>query len=178
VFRRQLLDVCGIAPRPGDPRAPGPMAHDTWVMFLAGAFGRTAALQAELALYRQHPNNVAGVRAPRYVPDASDYDRQASLADEYARELRRIADSAPAAAFRGHLLRTADAWVMVAADNRTRAALYATPTRGGRVRRLAAAVGRGHYFRRTPGALGARSLVKDSVVAIRPGHGTAPSASS
>ena len=61
LFRRKILtftENCarGIDPVGGSLRLP----HDRWVMYLANMFGKTAEIDKELVLYRQHGQNIFG----------------------------------------------------------------------------------------------------------------------
>ncbi len=67
VIRRSLLDVANNNVRPDDrntlEREPVPMAHDQWIWFIGSIFGKVSIISEVLCLYRQHDNNIFGVRS-------------------------------------------------------------------------------------------------------------------
>ena len=72
VFRRELLDRIAAEKRPMEPLQPTQLlTHDTWLLIVASIFGRVAALDEDLVLYRQHGANVSGASAITH-PEISD----------------------------------------------------------------------------------------------------------
>lgn len=57
VIRRKLLDIASTSSRPEKL-----LGHDQWCWFLAASAGKIATVRDVLALYRQHQNNLFGVR--------------------------------------------------------------------------------------------------------------------
>jgi phytoene dehydrogenase-like protein len=171
LFRRDLLEL-PMHSRPRSRVSAAPMAHDEWVYFLGRALGTIRFLPDTLALHRLHGGNTAGVvsASPGYVvrealaARAETYRERATLGREYAAFLERLARERPELAQRlrrnaGSLLKAADRW-------ERRSELYVSGFRvPARIRTLARLVRTGGYRSRRYGGLGARSLVKDTLVA-------------
>jgi glycosyltransferase involved in cell wall biosynthesis len=171
VFRRDLLDM-PMHERPRSRASARPMAHDEWVYFLGRALGTVRLLPDALVLHRVHGASTSGVVSAlpgdvvreTLAARAETYGERARLGREYAAFLERLARERPDLAERllrnaGSLLRAADRW-----DRRSE--LYVSGARvPARVRTLTRLATAGGYRSRRYGGLGARSLVKDALVA-------------
>lgn len=64
MFRRELVSLVSRSQRPLEPEKSSGrlMSHDTWIYSLAAALGRVSHIAEPLILYRQHGNNVFGVK--------------------------------------------------------------------------------------------------------------------
>lgn len=169
VFRRTLLEAVDPAVRPRSRYHDGPMLHDEWVFFLAGALGRVRLVARSLVLYRQHEANDSGGwfserRHRRLNPASENYRTIAELTREWSEFFIAAADDAPAHADRllaaaRHYRRAADQWAL-------RVALYETRER----RRRARIVGMLHsgdaYRPRDAGGFGRAALGKDLVAGV------------
>jgi glycosyltransferase involved in cell wall biosynthesis len=171
LFRRELLQV-PMRARPRSRASTAAMAHDEWVYFLGRALGTVRFLPQALVLHRVHGANTSGVVSAlpgdvvreTLAARAETYRERARLGRDYAAFLERLADARPDLAERlrrnaGSLLKAADRW-------ERRSELYVSGVRvTGRVRTLARLATTGSYRSRRYGGLGARSLVKDALVA-------------
>ena len=169
VFRRSLIDVLDPAVRPRSRYRDGPMLHDEWLLFLAGALGRVQLIAEPLVLYRQHGANDSGGwfsqrRNAGLKPASDNYRTAAALNADWARFLddaaqrsRQHAGRLRAAA--EHYRRAAERWAL-------RVELYAARERRRRARIVRTLHAAQAYRSRDAGGFGRAALGKDLAAGV------------
>jgi hypothetical protein len=123
IFSRELLELTECRSRP--ERLLG---HDQWLWFLAASSGKIATVADDLALYRQHGNNLFGVSSARVADRAkgiiqtTDYNALAKVERECSGILLNVAQHAPA--FASRLRESAEMLNLRARYHRSRHRIY------------------------------------------------------
>jgi glycosyltransferase involved in cell wall biosynthesis len=148
---------------------PHVMGHDVWAWFLASVFGNIVGIRDQLALYRQHEQNLCGAPPPEgisvslkraAIKGRNHYLDLAGRATMRARKLERISPAAPP--FIKERAKTGTSYYLKLADLLyKRAALYTIPDRLRRRRLLTGIAFSGGYKSLTRGGLGSRAFLKD-----------------
>ena len=173
LFDAELLRIADWRLRPRSHLAEEELVyHDEWIHVLAQVWGRIAFVPDELALYRQHGENVAGAprrvsggRAREWLTTGFHFYRARGLqAREWAELFERLARSETdpdrmLAYERGYAF-----FERLARALALRAALYEQEGRAGRSAALARAVVGGGYGSRRRGGSGLRGLARDTVM--------------
>jgi glycosyltransferase involved in cell wall biosynthesis len=180
IFHRSLLSLSELWSMSLDHAEPGEtvMAHDQWYFFLASTFGLAMHLDARLAAYRQHGQNVAGWADKqgtlnRLVHCLNFHGRTEQLALLEIAALRRAAilkqtQLLPTWRFRQRI--SAHDYHRLAELYGARGRIYASANSTHRWKAFQSLIAQNGYRAMTDGGLGTKALVADLIFGIPAGH--------
>lgn len=150
------------------------MAHDQWYCCLAGLYGGVTHVDEDLALYRQHGNNVAGAkpvptiakRLDAFLSHSSAWERQAGASAQFRADLALQLLQDADAPYRPQLQHCETAYRNLAARLTRRASFYDDKQRRHRLTSLAQAILRGDYSRDRLWKFAWQSLPRDMVLSV------------